>query len=310
MRLCNRTGYVVYAATATLSQDITTQGWTRIVPGQCRTAIDGDLAARAYYLYARSSTAHAGPQRAWSGTTDFCVKDTNFVLSLPQIITRCPVPDSFPLSFAPLDTHHMRSWTATFRESPDLDSMQNAEHAGLRRLLSDLGTRDTVSTKSFEAALAQFRKRLHLPANADKAALFDALETAASRAAAPSGYSVCNDTPKPVWAAIAFKKNNVFVSRGWWAVAAGGCAHMISEPVASTPVYLRVEIGKSPALVSGDEKFCVTTIEFEVQGRGHCAARGLTEAGFAVTNIQGAAGYAAHVSENGLASSTYAGTSK
>jgi uncharacterized membrane protein len=71
--------------------------------------------------------------------------------------------------------------------------------------------------------------------------------------------------------------------------------------VAKAKNFLRVEKGRGVALVSGPEKFCVTTIEFEIKGRERCVARGLTEAGFAETSTKGAPGFVAHVSANGLA---------
>ena len=314
LRLCNRTSYVLYAATASAgSSDALMQGWTRIVPGSCRIAVQGDLAASAYYVYARTSAAHSGAPRAWSGNTNLCVKDTDFSLRLPLLSTRCPAPDLYELPFAAITTHHMRSWTTTFRETPDFDSMKGAERAGLSRLLADNGARIGVSGshKAEEAALALFRKRLRLSDKAGIADLFDALETEAMKTAAPIGYTVCNDTDKPVWAAIAQNKGAVTLSRGWWIVAVGACAKTITDPVANAKVYLRVEKGKGVALVSGPEKFCVTTIEFEIRGRERCVARGLTEAGFAETSTKGAPGFVAHVSADGLiATLSCKGTSK
>jgi uncharacterized membrane protein len=101
------------------------------------------------------------------------------------------------------------------------------------------------------------------------------------------------------------------VSRGWWIVAAGGCAKTVTDSVAKVEIYLRVEKTKGVALIAGPEKFCVTTIEFEIQGRERCTARGLTEAGFAETDTKGAPGFVAHVSADGLAATLSGkGTSK
>jgi len=304
LKLCNRTSYVLYAATVSASaSDALVQGWTRVVPGECNIALKGDLAAPAYYLYARGSPAHSGPPRAWGGSSEFCVKDTDFSLRQALLSTVCLSPDMFKLPFAALTTHHMRSWTATFRETPDYDSMQSAGRAGLKRLLADTGAKlgNSASDKAGDAALTAFRKRMRLSDKASTDDLFDALETEAMKSAAPAGYSVCNDTDKPVWAALAEKKGAAYVSRGWWTVAPGGCARTITESVAQQKIYLRVEKAKGVALVSGPENFCVTNIEFEIQGRERCVARGLTEAGFAVTNEKGASGFAAHVSADGLA---------
>ncbi len=180
LRLCNRTSYVIYAAVAALSSsDVTSQGWTRIVPGACEEALKGDLAAQAYYLYGRTSRAHAGAPRAWSGAVLLCVKDSTFQLRLP-FGAQCPV-DGYELPFAQIDTHHMRSWTITFRESPDLPSMAAAERAGLKRLLADIGTKKLTSDRQVDAALADFRKRLHLAGGAPATAHLSARETEARK---------------------------------------------------------------------------------------------------------------------------------
>jgi uncharacterized membrane protein len=315
LKLCNQTSYVLYAATATQTDSqIFTQGWTRVVPGACRIAIKGDLIAPAYFTYARSSEAHSGPRRVWDGATNICARDTDFSFHLPLLTTQCPSPEMSELPFAPVSTQHMRSWTITFRETPAFDSMKSAERAGLRRLFGDLGARVDVysagSDKALDLALESFRKRMHLSDRASTADLFGALETEAMKSATPLGYAICNDTDKPFWAALGEKKGAVSVARGWWMVAAGSCAKAITQSVAKRKIFLRVEKSKGVALISGPEKFCVTDIEFEIQGREHCAARGLIEADFAETNTTGAAGFTAHISEAGLVAMAGAVTPK
>jgi uncharacterized membrane protein len=296
---CNRTSYVLYAAVAALkSADIASRGWTRILPGACKEVLAGALDADAYYLTARSSRAHSGAPRAWSGPTQFCVKDKDFSLALP-FGAGCPA-DSFEQGFAPIDSHHLREMTTTLRETPDQPSMPAAERAGLRRLLSDTGVRAGGDDKAQDAALTAFRRRVHLAANAPTPALFDALETEAMKAAVPTGYTLCNDTKKDFGAAIGQKKGSAFVSRGWWTVAAGSCSHLITDPIAGQKIWLRVERGKGPPLVGGPNGFCVTNIEFDIQGRDNCVKRGLIAGGFAETNLKGAAGFVAHVAENGM----------
>ncbi|MDR3526304.1 MAG: DUF1036 domain-containing protein [Rhizomicrobium sp.] len=296
---CNRTSYVLYAAAAVVNvPNVSVQGWTRIAPGACAVVFGGDLTADAYYLTARSSRAHSGSPRAWSGPTNFCVKDKTFSWTLP-FGARCPA-DGFELGFAQIDTHHMRVMTTTLRETPDLPSMPAAEHAGLRRLLGDSGARDVSDDKKLDAALQAFRQRLHLAANAPKTALFDALETEALKSAVPAGYTLCNDSKADFGAAIGQKAGAAFVSRGWWTVAAGSCSHLITDPIGGQKIWLRVERGKGPPLLGGPNGFCVTSIEFDIQGRENCAKRGLTPAGFAETNLKGASGFIAHVADTGL----------
>ena len=315
LRLCNETSYVLYAATATqTASEIIAQGWTRVEPGACRIAIKGDLIAPAYFVYARSSEAHSGPRRVWGGATNICARDADFSVRLPLLATQCPSSDMSQLPFAPIATRHMRSWTMTFRENPQFESMKSAERAGLSRLLGDIGARVDVysagSDKAVDTALASFRKRMRLAITANTTDLFDALETEAMKSATPLGYAICNDTDKPFWAALGQKKGAVFVARGWWMVAAGSCAKAITQSVARQKILLRVEKSKGVALISGPAKFCVADIQFEIQGREHCAARGLVEAGFAETNSKGAAGFTAHISEAGLVSSSDSATPK
>jgi uncharacterized membrane protein len=300
LTLCNRTSYVLYAATASLSvPDIAIQGWTRIAPGACELAVKGDISVEANYVYARTSRAHSAAPRAWSGQINLCVKDSSFTLRLP-FGTRCPA-DGYELPFAQVDTHHMRAWTTTFRETPDLPSMAAAERTGLIRLLGDLGVRGLGNDKQLDAALAQFRKRLHLQDAAPADALFSALETEAMKIAVPTGYTVCNDTDKPFWTAVGQQKGAVFSSKGWWTVAGGSCSHLITDSIAGGRVWLRVERSKGSPLVSGPMPFCVTNIEFDIQGRDNCAKRGLNETGFIETNIKRLPGYTAHVTGTGLA---------
>ena len=121
LTLCDRTSYVLYAATgAAVPGGVQAQGWTRVTPGSCRIVIAGDLTAPPYYLYARSSRAHAGPARAWGGNASICAKDANFSNRDAVNANSCASDDYFQLPFAAVDTHRMRSWTATFSETPRL----------------------------------------------------------------------------------------------------------------------------------------------------------------------------------------------
>ncbi|MEJ0042483.1 MAG: DUF1036 domain-containing protein [Rhizomicrobium sp.] len=201
LTLCNRTSYVLYAATGTaMTGGVAAQGWSRVTPGTCQAVLPDDLTAPAYYLYARSSQAHSGAQRAWGGNVQICVKDTNFTNRDAVNQTHCATDDFFQLPFATVDTHHLRSWTATFSETPQLASLPQAQLAGLKRLLRDAGYRiaaiDAAPDKATDAALADFRKKLRLAPTASVADMFDALETEALKNATPAGYAVCNDTAK------------------------------------------------------------------------------------------------------------------
>ncbi len=194
MSVCNRTSYVLYTAVgAASSVDISTQGWSRIAPGGCRVLLKNDLIGPGYYVYARTSQAHTGPARAWGGAMGLCVKDTNFTSRDALTARYCQSDDFFQLPFAQVDTHHLRSWTMTFSESSLLKSLAQAQLAGLKRLLRDVGFKIAVidgrPDPATDKAIAEFRKRLRLAPTASIGDLFDALETDALKTSSPAGFS-------------------------------------------------------------------------------------------------------------------------
>jgi uncharacterized membrane protein len=300
LQICNRTSYVLYAADGwTTNTDNFTQGWNRIVPGSCATPVGGMLTARGYYLYARSSSAHSGTARAWGGSVQLCVKDTNFSLKTPVTSLSCTSGDAFTMPFAPVDTHHMQSWMATLTESPQIANDDAARTAGIERLLRDNGYKFS-NAQQRDAALNRFRTKLKIAPQATATDLFDALETEAMKASSPAGYSICNDTTGEVWTALGFRDGKQSLAAGWWKIPAGACAHALTQPLALDKVYIHAEGHNKPQLVSGPDKFCTTNITFQVTKTGDCKARGLSETGFAATNTKGRSGYTAHIGEKGL----------
>jgi len=303
LRVCDRTSYVVYAAVGFESGlQMLTRGWTRVVPGDCAVALEGSLNQPAYFVYARSSRAHAGPERAWGGRIRLCAKETNFAIDVPVGTVRCGSGDAFLMPFASVTTGHAASWTMTLTGVRRYANPAAARAAGVARLLSDIGYRvDLESSPEPDAkALSDFRARMRLPAGATDADLFDALETEALKASAPAGYSICNDGEAELWAAIALRSNRVSVARGWWDVPPGACAKALTTPLSFDTVYLLAEKRGNVKLVNGPTDFCVTDIAFEIFGNTTCAARGLTEAGFAATGTKGLTGFVAHIGNDGL----------
>lgn len=304
LTLCNRTSYILYAATAAVkSPGSETRGWTRIVPGDCQKARPENLGAQNYLVYARSSLAYSGPSRAWGGNFPLCVKDVNF--NQKQSVTQpyCTDADTFALPFAPVDTEGRANWTMTLNEAPSYSSSTAAQLAGVKRLLIDngykIGAIDAQPSKSTGAALASFRSRMHFPPQAGNAELFDALETEALKTNAPAGYTICNDTTAGFLAALG-EASGKGLSRGWWTVQPGACARAITTPLHSDAIYLLVQRKGGATLVSGTDRFCVVPQVFDIQGRAACTSRGYQEAGFARTITSARIGYIAHVGETGL----------
>jgi uncharacterized membrane protein len=305
LSLCNRTSTILYAATAAIrSPQSQTQGWTRIVPGDCQVARAEDLTAETYMIYARSSLAYSGPAKAWGGGFPTCVADANFRFQQSGTMAVCKEEGAFALPFAALDTKGRRSWTMTLDETPALPSLTAAQLAGVKRLLHDngydVGPLDGLPSRKTGAAMAAFRKRVKFPDRGDNAAFFTVLEREALKTNAPAGYTICNDAKTALEAALAqTAKGKVWV-RGWWAVPPGACARAVTTPLGNSAYYLFARHKDGKPIAEGAEKFCIAATAFENRQRGNCAAHGQMEAGFQRTPANGAPGYVAHVGGRGL----------
>jgi uncharacterized membrane protein len=302
LKLCNQTSYIIYAAVASATKsELDAQGWTRVVPGDCATPLAEPLSAPAYFVYARTSQAHSGPSRAWGGNVPVCARDTNFSQRMKLPLQKCPGSGFYRMPFALIDRRGRRAWTTTFTESPALKTLSEAKRAGINRLLTDLGYRVNVpGDRARDQALEDFHNRAKLPADANSAELFAALETQATKAAAPAGYTVCNDTEGTFWAAIGLKVPKGMLTRGWWEVSPGACGHLATQPLNTDRVFLAVQPKGRKPLVSGPAKLCVGANAFELTSSGTCAGKGVHQAAFAITDTRGRTGYVAHVGENGL----------
>jgi uncharacterized membrane protein len=111
---------------------------------------------------------------------------------------------------------------------------------------------------------------------------------------------VCNESHDVLLVALGQLDGGKAVSRGWWTVAAGACARAVTAPLASDAVYLLAQRRNGSTLVGGGQRFCTTTVPFEIQGNQNCPARGLADSGFAPTPTKGLSGYIAHIGPAGL----------
>ena len=304
LTLCNRTSYILYAATSAIqSPRSQTQGWTRITPGECQLARKEPLTAETYLVHARTSLAHSGPARAWGGAYPVCVKDANF--SSAQGVTQpyCTAEDTFALPFAPLDNRGKSVWTMNFDEQPAMNATE-AQLAGVKRLLKDNGYKidriDGKPDKATGAGLQDFRKRMKFAVTAGNTQLFDTLEREARKKIAPAGYTACNETRDVLLLALGQIEGGRPVSRGWWTVQPGACAKAVTTPLNTDAVYLLALRKSGGTLVGGGMHFCTTAAAFEIKGADNCSGRGLADNGFAATPTKGASGYVAHIGPAGL----------
>ena len=305
LTLCNRTSYILYAATSAMqSPRSETTGWTRIAPGDCRLTRKEPLTAETYLVHARSSIAQSGPARAWGGDIPVCVKDGNFTLRRGAAQASCAA-DTFPLAFAPVNNRGKSVWLTHFDEKPAMN-MTEAQLAGVKRLLKDNGYKiariNGRPDKATGVALADFRKRMRFTDKDGNTELFDALEREARKAAAPAGYTVCNEAKDALMVALAQNDGGKAVSRGWWTIDPGACARAITTPLSSEAVFVLAQRKTGGGLVAGPQRFCVAQVAFEIAGADNCGTRGLAEAGFARTQTKGMSGYVARIGPLGLVS--------
>jgi len=304
LTLCNRTSYILYAATSAIqSPRSQTQGWTRITPGECQLARKEPLTAETYLVHARTSLAHSGPARAWGGAYPVCVKDANFSSAQGVTQPHCTAEDTFALPFAPLDNRGKSVWTMNFDEQPAMNATE-AQLAGVKRLLKDNGYKidriDGKPDKATGAGLQDFRKRMKFAVTAGNTELFDTLEREARKKIAPAGYTACNETRDVLLLALGQIEGGRPVSRGWWTVQPGACAKAVTTPLNTDAVYLLALRKSGGTLVGGGMHFCTTAAAFEIKGADNCSGRGLADNGFAATPTKGASGYVAHIGPAGL----------
>ncbi|HUY41428.1 MAG TPA: DUF1036 domain-containing protein [Candidatus Dormibacteraeota bacterium] len=83
------------------------RGWWVIAPGNCATAIGGDVPVRYMYVYAYT----AGNARVWAGQYTFCTVSDEFEIWGPE---NDPCTGSTLSHFIEVDTHGQTDWTYTF----------------------------------------------------------------------------------------------------------------------------------------------------------------------------------------------------
>ncbi|ANP45152.1 DUF1036 domain-containing protein [Candidatus Viadribacter manganicus] len=277
-QICNETTYVLEAATARPDgRSIQVQGWTRLRPGECRVAVGAPLARGTHYLYARTSSAHRGGRQQWTGDAVLCVDPSRqFQIENPP---RCT--DSYEgRRFRRVQINKRDSWRTSFSEASQY-SQGRARQLGLQRLLEDAGYdvregRRGADPRRIASAIAQFRTTARLQPNATQDQLIDALETAARRRAGQVGLTLCNRTRGRVWTAIARRRGEGWESRGWWALAPGGCVRTIDEVLIQEVYYVHASLDSPNGpryLAAGGEAFCTSPARFAILGREQCEGR-------------------------------------
>ena len=292
LQLCNRMSYVVEAAIGIEDKGaITTRGWFRIDPGQCRSVLQGEAQAESYYLHARTLGIYGASPLPQAGHADLCIAQDNFVIANANICARAGQRLARFTAVKP--TTAEQGSTANFAEEAEYTPEQ-ARDAGIQRLLViagyDAAPIDGVRGTKTDAALVQFLQDNKLaPTAAGRSDIFDVLIAAAQKPEG-AGFAWCNETSYAVMAAIGIEDKGGITTRGWYRIAPGTC---VRPEVTGRPsrLYSFAEAvdGNGQTLKSTERKFawggdtvlCMRSVKFELFDQTDCAAKGLSAAGFA-----------------------------
>ncbi len=297
-RVCNQSSFILQAAVGhEESGELWSEGWLRMRPGECTVAIDGDLEPGTYFLYARSSAAHRGGRREWSGSRPLCVDEAESSFFLSSSGT-CEAVGAATRLFSPIDVQEA-SWRTRLMEpsTPGRGySVGRARTLGLQRLLADAGYYaanriDGVAGRRTERAVARFLGDMGQRAEPPYEELLDLLEKTAVERKDDAGLTVCNRANAPIWSAVATRVERSWESRGWWELAPDQCATIIDKALDEPPYYLYAdkqdERGPRP-LKDGAETFCLAQTRFAILGRDECRQRGFDEGRFMSVEPDGA----------------------
>lgn len=286
-QLCNRTSFIIETAVGhTVGNGVSVDGWTKLAPGTCRTALPGPLTPGIHYLYGRGSSAHQGGGREWGGRFELCVDPTGgFSLESPP---DCAAMGLEAQGFRPVSIT-ATAWTNNFTEIEEW-SLENARNAGLQRLLDEAGVVsgniDGHIGSRTRLAINDFLKLKGLPPDTSDADLIDFLEQAAEERSRAVGFTLCNRTKNRIWSAIARRGTDGWESRGWWRIEGGGCARVIDRPLRGSEHFVYAEMeepGGLRTLSRASEAFCVGRAKFVIPGRENCEEGSYRTALFART---------------------------
>jgi uncharacterized membrane protein len=306
LTLCNRTSYQVDAAIGLEKRaNVSTRGWFRIDPGQCRQVLDGAFDADLVYVHARTPPVYGSAPMPQTGQAELCIRNNNFTIDSAR---GCAVSQQARFAAA-RPSESPKGPVVNLAEEADYDDAQ-ARLAGIQRLLTIAGYDaypiDGVEGAKTQAALTKFLADRKLPADAAaKPEFFDAL-LAAARNPQGTGFSWCNDTQYAVMAALGIVEMGQIVARGWYRVEPGKCLRpdlrgdphrLYSYGEAVDGDGRTIKRGDTPLAWGGNVTLCTRDGKFELSDHNDCGARGLNSAGFAAIDLGGNPSTVVHFKE-------------
>lgn len=292
VELCNRTSYVLDAATALQDGNASqSKGWVRIMPGSCATGPQVSKGDARLYVYARSVAAHIGKTQNFSGSERFCVMPKADFDINGRRECRMRGYASAEFALADLSTTKNRVY---FTEPYDFN-VKRSQIAGVQRLLRDIGYEiglvDGFTGRRTRNSMTDFQKKNNLPVtNAVSKDLLAKLLETAKRESAERGLKLCNDTGDLIWAAIGFVNKESFTTQGWLRIASKECIQAINQPLYDRYYFVYAEAvdEKGQPLISGGKRrvwngnfnLCTKPTRFSIESHNDCADKGFEKTGF------------------------------
>ncbi|MBL4617280.1 MAG: DUF1036 domain-containing protein [Robiginitomaculum sp.] len=282
--ICNETSFIIYSAVAFTEQDsLISEGWIRLRPGECRTVLPEPIPKGDIFVFGRSSDAHRGGIRKWTGSTSICVDQENFSVTA---LANCETLGLEKRNFRIVNNSPSAEKRATFTEVEEFKN--RASLAGLQRLLMDNGQDirnvDGYAGRRTRIAIRKYLNEMQIKQRPEDSGLIDMLEQSARKNKHLTGLELCNDADGTLWVAYAKRRNKQWESRGWWTLAAGLCVPLLNEPLSKKDKFYLyanlVEEGNEMLLEQANETFCISRVKFSIFGRYTCEVRGYSEAKF------------------------------
>ena len=285
--ICNETSFVLRFASAFIRSDrMRVAGWTPVQPGACVTLTPPKDSPR--FLYAESLPIHRGGIREWKGSFELCASEETFTSDATD---NCQLKNMETRDYFAVDPTERR--TALIEPS---DFGENAETAGLQRLLQDAGYKitriDGLSGRRTLRTITSAKAELELDKNATNQELMTALTPKAEETRNTIGLDICNDSTQRVYSAIAIQNDGNWTSRGWWPIDVGACVKPFDRSLIGTQahVYALQEAISDDGQPEPDRRlrselvtpapFCIAESRFAALGREKCQEQGYAAVDF------------------------------
>jgi len=235
-QVCNETSFIQEIAVVTIANgqagtSLSVKGWSKLIPGDCKT-IDAEKSTPRF-VYARSSTIHQGGIREWKGEHDYCVGEEDFEAKTDLSCALQNMKSRKFLRVIPTEHRTALVEPGSFGKK--------AVTAGIQRLLKDnnydIKRVDGITGRRTSNTLNKFLKDHDLATDIPIADKFAALEKFAKETQAKIGVTICNESGSVIWSALASENGEEMESRGWWPIEPETCLRPFTESLKDNQVH-------------------------------------------------------------------------